>query len=73
MGAKSGDAETIGTDGPLADQEIVDAWAEALKEGLLHHRSLAAMGPPQTTAKSVLLAWLEWSLSSMMLGPAKMC
>eukprot|EP00435_Cladocopium_sp_Y103_P044111 s784_g12.t1 len=30
------------------------------EDGLLHHRSQAAMGPPQTTAKSVLLAWMEW-------------
>ncbi|CAL1131438.1 unnamed protein product [Cladocopium goreaui] len=41
-------------------EDIVESWAEALKDGLLRHRSQAALGPPQTTAKSVLLAWMEW-------------
>lgn len=42
------------------NEDIVDAWAEALKEGLLHHRSQAGMGPPTTSAQSVLLAWVDW-------------
>ncbi|CAK9035561.1 unnamed protein product [Durusdinium trenchii] len=41
-------------------EEIVEAWSQALKEGILHHRTQAAVGPPHTTAQSVLLKWLEW-------------
>ena len=45
---------------------FVDIWRTLVmisaEDGLLRHRSQAALGPPQTTAKSVLLAWMEWLL-----------
>ena len=44
---------------------FLDIWRTLLisaEDGLLRHRSQAALGPPQTTAKSVLLAWMEWLL-----------
>ena len=36
------------------------AIPQQLQEGLLHHRSQAGMGPPTTSAQSVLLAWVDW-------------